>query len=96
LPILADVLIMDAKERRTENRVNWRGRVQLILTGYEPIAANITDISEMGCGLQVDQPVASGLAIGIQGEGFEADGIIRHCYRHDGGFRLGIRLGPVA
>jgi hypothetical protein len=87
---------MDAMERRTETRVNWRGAVQLIVTGADPIAANITDISEMGCGLQVDRPVESGLPIGIQGEGFEADGIIRHCYRHRGGFRLGIELKPVA
>ena len=87
---------MDATERRTERRVNWRGEVLLIVPGADPIAANITDISEMGCGFQVDRPVESGILIGIQGDGFEAEGIIRHCYRHLDGFRLGIELKPVA
>jgi hypothetical protein len=87
---------MAAAERRTEKRVNWKGEVHLIVADADPIAANITDISEMGCGLQVDRPVESGIPIGIQGDGFEAEGIIRHCYRHNGGFRLGIELKPIA
>jgi hypothetical protein len=88
--------IMDATERRTERRVNWRGAVQVIVEGVEPIDAKISDISEMGCGLQVDRPVEPGTTIGILGEGFEAEGITRHCYRHQDGFRLGIELKPVA
>jgi len=86
---------MDVTERRTERRVNWRGAVHLIVAGIEPIPANISDISETGCGLQVDQAVESGITIGIHGEGFEAEGVIRHCYRHQDGFRLGIELKPV-
>ena len=87
---------MAATERRNEKRVNWRGEVQLIVPGADPVAANITDISEMGCGFQVDRHFESGIPIGIQGDGFEAEGIIRHCYPNQEGFRLGIELKPVA
>ena len=87
---------MDGINRRGETRVEWRGSVQLVVKGFEPMTASIADISEFGCGLQVERAIAPGTTVGIEGDTFEASGSIRYCYPHQGGFRLGVELHPVS
>ena len=86
---------MESKELRSQTRVNWRGNVHLIVPGAEPITATIADISEAGCGLQIERAVEIGATAAIQGDVFEAAGVVRYCYPHQGGFRVGVELLPA-
>ena len=83
---------MENREQRGEPRINWRGSLRLVLPGEDPIEATIADISEMGCGLRAARAVPTGAEVGIDGNGFQGSGIVRHCYPHQGGFHLGIEL----
>ena len=85
---------MGEKEQRRDRRIDWRGIVQVIVPGEAPIDAKIADISEAGCGLDVAKAVATGLEVGINGDVFEASGIVRYCFPRQGGFRLGVELKP--
>jgi PilZ domain len=87
---------MDQKQRRMENRIPWRGTLQLIVPGSGPLEATIADISEFGCGLDVERAVEIGITAEIHGNGFEGAGIIRRCDPRNGRFRLGVELTPVS
>jgi hypothetical protein len=87
---------MEAKEQRQERRVGWKGTVDLVIAGREPISAGIADISEAGWGLDVAQAIETGTRFEIHGNGFEGEGIVRYCGPHEGGFRLGVKLVPLS
>lgn len=86
---------MESEERRQERRIEWQGSVRLVMSGGDAVEATIADISEFGCGLQLDKPVEAGARVGIDGTGFEGAGVVRYCYPRGGGFRVGVELLPV-
>ena len=94
LPVLADLSFMDAMERRVHQRVAWRGLVRLLVPGWDPVEATISDISEAGCGVRIERPIKAGVEVGIDGTGFHGAGVVRFCYPLDGAFRAGIELKP--
>ena len=56
---------MDVTERRNLQRIAWRGTVRLLIPGRDPVDAMIADISEMGWGLRVEQPLDPGAEVVI-------------------------------
>jgi len=42
--------------------------------------------------IPTDVIAPTGAEVGIDGNGFQGSGIVRHCYPHQGGFHLGIEL----
>ena len=57
--------------------------------------ATIAEISEFGCGLDVEREVEPGTTAEIHGLGFEGVGVIRHCDPVGDGFRLGVEMKPA-
>jgi len=85
---------MDGKERRIHPRTAWRGMVRLLIPGWDPVEATISDISEAGCGLRIERALHPGAEVAIDGVGFYGAGVVRFCYPFHGAFRAGIELRP--
>ena len=84
---------MDGEENRSHGRIPWRGSVHLVAPAGDRIAATIQDMSEVGLGLWIERAVEAGMPVGIDGTGFHGAGVVRYCYRREGGFRVGVELG---
>jgi hypothetical protein len=83
---------MDAKNRRLQMRIAWRGNVKLMFTDGDLMDAIIADISEVGCGFRTERAIEPGLPVVIDGTGFRGDGVVCYCYPHLGGFLVGVEL----
>lgn len=79
-------------ERRSQPRINWRGELQLVLAGSDPIPATIRDISTAGFGLWTDRVVPLGAAVEVEGNGFSGTGTVQYCEAHGARYRVGLVL----
>jgi hypothetical protein len=83
---------MKDHEKRTEARIRSKGTVNLIVNGAGPVSGTIYDISVSGLGVQTETNIALGSPVGIDGDGFTAEGVVRYSAIRGGKYRLGVEL----
>ena len=86
---------MTFEDRRAEPRFLSKGSFQLFVDGVEPLATTAYNTSPSGICLESAVPVETGTAVRIDGEGFIARGVVRHCTTHDYIYLIGISFVPV-
>jgi hypothetical protein len=90
---------MTADKKRSEARIRSRGPVTILAPGLERISGTIYDVSASGLGLDLETHSALGLGVGtrvvIDGQGFDAEGVVRYCERLGPVYRVGVDLKPA-
>jgi PilZ domain len=90
---------MTADEKRSEARIRSRGPVTILAAGLARIPGTIYDVSASGLGLDLETNSSLGLGVGtsvvIDGQGFDAEGVVRYCERLGPAYRVGVELKPA-
>jgi hypothetical protein len=69
--------------------------VTLQAAGAEAVSGTIYDVSASGIALVVDDEIAAGTLVQIEGVGFSGHGVVRYCRQHGPSYRLGVALEPT-
>lgn len=83
---------MSDAHRRKESRVKSRGVVELRVTGGNPVAGTVYDISESGLSIRSEAALPLGQPVEVDCGGLVADAVVRHCRAVDGAYRIGLEL----
>jgi hypothetical protein len=85
---------MGNNNARSEHRVKSKGEFGLLVDGFDPITANVYDVSPSGICVETKIGLQCGTLVTLDGDGIVAEGVVRYCKLEGGTYRIGIALQP--